>query len=88
VSEKKAEFDAVLKTGIPRFGTYTAPFVYCGGWRVDKEGDDEEYVLFSGWNEVKYHLEFAESEGFKEFGKTKGLIKEAEIKHVRVEKWA
>ncbi|KAJ6051133.1 uncharacterized protein N7446_005764 [Penicillium canescens] len=87
-SEKKAEFDTVFKTGVPHLGTYTAPFIYCGGWRVDKEGDDEEYVLFSGWNEVKDHFAFAESEGFKEFGKIKGLIKGAEIKHVRVEKWA
>jgi hypothetical protein len=45
-------------------------------------------VLFSGWNKVKDHFGFAESEGFKEFGKIKDLIKGAEIKHVRVEKWA
>lgn len=44
-------------------------------------------MLFSGWSDVKDHFGFAESEGFKEFGKIKGLVKGAEIKHVLFEKW-
>lgn len=84
---QKAEFDHAFKNGAPNLGAYTAPFTYSGGWRIDKEGDDEEFVLFSGWNKMKDHFGFAETEGFKEFAKIKSVIKGAEIKHVRLEKW-
>ncbi|KAJ5611201.1 hypothetical protein N7510_007920 [Penicillium lagena] len=84
---KKADFDRAFKAGSPYLGTHTAPFSYSGGWRIDKEGDNEEFVLFSGWNKVEDHFGFAETEGFKEFGKIKDAIKAAEIKHVCLEKW-
>ena len=83
----KAEFERIFKAGASRLGDYTAPYSYAGGWRIDKEGDDEEFVLFTGWNTVEDDFEFAESESFKEFGEIKGIIKGAEIKHVRLEKW-
>jgi hypothetical protein len=44
-------------------------------------------VLFSGWNKVEDHFGFAESDAFKEFGKIRGAIKGADIKHVHLEKW-
>ena len=66
---------------------YTSPFSACGAWRIDKEGEDEEFVLFSGWNEVQDHIAFAESEASREFGKLKPLMKDADVKHVHVEKW-
>ena len=84
---KKADFDPAFKHGAPFLSTHTAPFTYSGGWRIDKEGEDEEFVLFSGWNKVEDHFGFAETEAFKEFGKIKDALKGAEIKHVRVEEW-
>ncbi|KAL2787574.1 hypothetical protein BJX66DRAFT_310660 [Aspergillus keveii] len=61
----------------------------CGGWREDKEvGDEghakEEFVLFSGWTSVDEHMQFAESEGFKDFVRIKEFLKGAEIKHATV----
>lgn len=84
---KKAEFDTAFKNGESYLGAHTAPFTYSGGWRLDKEGDDEEFVLFSGWNKVEDHYGFAETEGFKEFGKIKGALNGAEIKHLQLVKW-
>lgn len=84
---KKDEFESIFKAGASHLGEYTAPYSYAGGWRIDKEGEDEEFVLFSGWNKVEDHFGFAESDAFKEFGKIKGAIKGAEIKHVHLEKW-
>ncbi|KAL3443131.1 hypothetical protein BJX65DRAFT_285718 [Aspergillus insuetus] len=61
-----------------------------GGWREDKEiaSDQgqarEEFVLFSGWTSVDEHMQFAESEGFKEFAKIKEFLSGAEIKHATV----
>lgn len=65
----------------------TAPFSSCGAWRIDKEGEDEEFVLFSGWNEVKDRHAFGESVTSEEFGKLKALAKDADVRHVHVEKW-
>ncbi|KAB8235652.1 uncharacterized protein BDW43DRAFT_269363 [Aspergillus alliaceus] len=66
---------------------YIAPRTLRGGVRVapkDKAGDGiekEEFVLFSGWGEVQDHLQFAESERSKEFGKIKDFLEGADIKH-------
>ncbi|CEO60495.1 hypothetical protein PMG11_05120 [Penicillium brasilianum] len=86
-ASKKDEFENVFTVGAPHLGEYTAPYGYAGGWRIDKEGEDEEFVLFSGWNKVEDHFAFAESDAFKEFGKIKDAIKGAVIKHVHLEKW-
>ncbi|KAJ6160729.1 hypothetical protein N7470_004125 [Penicillium chermesinum] len=84
---KKAEFETTLAAGLTHLGAYIAPLTYAGGWRLDKEGEDEEYVLFTGWNSVEDHFKFAETESFKEYAKIKPLLKGSEIKHGRVEKW-
>ncbi|KAJ5796381.1 uncharacterized protein N7518_004921 [Penicillium psychrosexuale] len=84
---KKDEFDAVFRNGVSHLDAHTAPFSSCGAWRIDKEGEDEEFVLFSGWNQVQDHFAFGESEASKEFEKIKALMKDADVKHVRVEKW-
>ncbi|KGO65405.1 hypothetical protein PEX1_090200 [Penicillium expansum] len=86
-ASKKDEFDAVFKAAVSHLEAYTAPFSVCGAWRIDKEGEDEEFVLFSGWNKVQDHVAFGESGASKEFGKIKALMKDAEGKHVHVEKW-
>ncbi|KAL4874571.1 hypothetical protein BJY04DRAFT_203565 [Aspergillus karnatakaensis] len=69
---------------------FQGPRRITGGWRVDKEVDDdgkevekEEFVLFSGWDTVQQHFSFAESNGFKEFGRIKHFMQGAEIKHAR-----
>ncbi|KAH8691619.1 hypothetical protein BGW36DRAFT_363945 [Talaromyces proteolyticus] len=62
---------------------YSAPRSLDGGWRLDiEEAGKEEFVLFSGWTAVEDHFKFAESEGFKEFGRIKDFMEGAEIKHV------
>ncbi|GLI76353.1 hypothetical protein PoHVEF18_004625 [Penicillium ochrochloron] len=86
-ASKKDEFDSIFKAGARHLGEYTAPYSYAGGWRIDKEGGDEEFVLFSGWNKVKDYSGFADSDAFEEFGKIEGAIKGAEIRYVHLEKW-
>jgi len=67
--------------------TFTAPYPCFGGWRIDKEGEDEEFVLFTGWNSVEQHQEFYKSELSREFAKTKSVIKQTDVKHVQLENW-
>lgn len=66
---------------------YIAPRSLDGGWILDsgEEGKDE-FVLFSGWAAVEDHFKFAESDGFKEFGRIRGFLEGAEIKHAT--RWA
>ncbi|KAB8256829.1 hypothetical protein BDV32DRAFT_128538 [Aspergillus pseudonomiae] len=69
---------------------YIAPRALKGGVRVepkDRKDDGmekEEFVLFSGWGEVKDHFAFAESDGFKEFTQIKDFLEGADIKHVSI----
>ncbi|KAL4812429.1 hypothetical protein BDW67DRAFT_170054 [Aspergillus spinulosporus] len=53
-----------------------------GGWSVDRDG---QFILFSGWETVEKHYSFAQSEGFKEFGRIRDYIEESEIKHAQWE---
>jgi heme-degrading monooxygenase HmoA len=86
-ASRRDEFETAYKAGVSYLADNTAPFSYCGAWRIDKEGQDDEFVLFSGWNEVQDHFAFAGSKEFEEFGKIKEFSKGAEIKHVRLQKW-
>ncbi|KAF7586652.1 hypothetical protein BBP40_008521 [Aspergillus hancockii] len=68
--------------------TYIASKTLKDGPRVapkDKSQDGvekEEFVLFSGWNKVQDHFQFAESEGFKGFKQITNYVEGAEIRHV------
>ncbi|KAJ5581316.1 hypothetical protein N7450_007617 [Penicillium hetheringtonii] len=83
----KAEFDRLFAAGFEDLKIFTAPYPCFGGWRIDKEGEDEEFVLFTGWNSVEQHQEFYKSELSREFAKTKSVIKQTDVKHVQLEKW-
>ncbi|CAG8885425.1 unnamed protein product [Penicillium salamii] len=72
-ADKKDEFNAAFRASLSYFGAHTAPFSFCGGWRIDRK-DNEEFVLFSGWNDERDHSEFVGSEGFSEFVKIKDLV--------------
>ena len=55
-----------------------------GGWRVDKEDNKEEFTLLTPWTSVEQHYEFAETDGFKEYGRIREHIEGVEIKHARI----
>jgi heme-degrading monooxygenase HmoA len=55
-----------------------------GGWRVDNDGDEEEWMLLTPWTSVEQHHAFAETAGFAEYGRIREHIEGAEIKHARI----
>lgn len=55
-----------------------------GGWRIDKEDNKEEFVLFEPWKDVQQHVDFAETEGFKKYGQIREYIDGADIKHAKL----
>lgn len=53
------------------------------GWRIEKEDDSkEEWVMISGWKSRESHLDFAKTEGFKVFAKTRGFLESFDAKHL------
>lgn len=83
---KKDDFQSVYSSSKHHLDAFVKPWIISGGWRLDPEIREEnsvkdELVLFSGWNAVEEHLKFAESEAFKDFGKIKGFLEGAEIRH-------
>ncbi|KAH6614957.1 hypothetical protein C7974DRAFT_402976 [Boeremia exigua] len=55
-----------------------------GGWRIDKEGNKDEWVLFTPWKSVEQHHAFAETYSFEKYGRIREHIEGAEIKHARI----
>jgi quinol monooxygenase YgiN len=55
-----------------------------GGWRVDREGGKEEFVLISPWKSVEQHVEFAETEGFQEYERIREFIEGVDVKHAKL----
>lgn len=59
-----------------------------GGWRHEKEetpdgGQKDLFILFSGWDDVDHHMNFAKSQSFEEYSKIITWIDEGgfEVKH-------
>ena len=55
-----------------------------GGWKIEKDDDrvrEEEWVLFSGWESVEKHMDFAETKEFKEYVRIIDLMEGSEIRY-------
>ncbi|KAK2755476.1 hypothetical protein FQN54_006413 [Arachnomyces sp. PD_36] len=66
---------------------YVKPRRVAGGWRVDgKEGGEEEFVQFTGWESLEHYGGFKGVEGFGEYLKIKEWAEGCEVRHaVRLE---
>lgn len=79
----KAQFQATYENEKRHLQAFVTEGTIGGGWRIDKEGDKEEWVLLTPWTSVEQHHAFAETNGFTEYGKIRKYIEGAEIKHAR-----
>lgn len=55
-----------------------------GGWRIDKEGDKEEWFLMCPWTSVEQHLDFAKTEGFQKYARIQDHLDSADVKHAKL----
>jgi hypothetical protein len=55
-----------LVPGGSHMNACTAPFSSCGAWRIDKEGEDEEFVLFRPYEFLR-SLRLAKSKMIRDF---------------------
>lgn len=83
--EFQERFDAICR----HHAGCSTPRPVLGGWKLDKESiqglgsdEQEEFVLFSGRDDVTRHVRFAGSESFHEFDKLRDLSDGAEVRHV------
>jgi hypothetical protein len=86
-SGMKQSFEGAFNTADHRLAALPNPIPQiCAGWRVDKEGSDEEkdeFVLFTGWNGIAHHESFANTDGFQEFQTKVGeFVDETEVKDI------
>ena len=64
------------------------PSQFAWGFRMDKGFDpslerekQEEFVLFTAWNSVEHHCEFAKEDGLKKYMQIKDHLEGVDIKH-------
>jgi heme-degrading monooxygenase HmoA len=63
---------------------FTKPYSVAGGWRIEKESPEkEEWVLFSGFESVNHHMEFAKTEGFARYREIVDFVEGFEVRHLR-----
>lgn len=66
---------------------FTNPVRVIGGWRIEKEEVDgkerEEWALFSGFNSVDHHMEFAQTEEFTKYREIVGFVDGFEVRHLK-----
>lgn len=70
---------------------FTAPRQIAGGWRFDlKHGQSEgapievdEFLLFTGWNDVLHHHAFAQTEQFKDYARIRSSLDHFDVKHLQ-----
>jgi quinol monooxygenase YgiN len=63
---------------------FTAPYQVVGGWRIEKEEEGkEEWCLFSGFESVENHHEFARTEGFARYREIVEFVEGFELRHLR-----
>lgn len=79
---RKDEFQAFFNEIKPLLQSYTKPRALVGGWRIEKEEEEkEEFVLFSGFDSVANHHEFAKTADFEKYKGILEFVNGFEIKH-------
>lgn len=81
---RRAQFQETYENEKRHLQAFVTGGTIGGGWRVDKEGEEEEWVLLTPWMSVEQHHSFAETDGFTKYGKIQECIEGADIKHARI----
>ncbi|OCL13264.1 hypothetical protein AOQ84DRAFT_118195 [Glonium stellatum] len=80
----KDEFAAAFEANKHALQDYATQGKIGGGWRVDKDGNKEEWVLFCPWKNVDEHIGFVNTQGFAEYSKIREYVDGVDIKHAKV----
>ena len=83
-NDQREQFQQAFDVGKLQLRDFVTEGKIGGGWRIDKEGDKDEWVLLTPWTSVEQHYAFAETDGFAKYCNIQEHIEGAEIKHARV----
>lgn len=79
--EKREAFEKRTSEVRYLLGEFTRPYKVVGGWRIEKESaEKEEWVLFSRFDSVDHHMNFAKTEGFAKY---REIVEGFEHRHLR-----
>jgi len=82
--DKKAEFIEKFDEVMGLLEDFTTPYQVVGGWRIEKEKEGkEEWCLFSGFESVEKHHEFAKTEGFARYRESVEFVEGFEVRHFK-----
>ncbi|KAH7045803.1 hypothetical protein B0J12DRAFT_576639 [Macrophomina phaseolina] len=83
--DKRTGFSQTFNAVKHNLEGFTAPRKASGGWRLEKEAPDkEEWILFSGWDEVAQHEKFGETGAFQDYGIIRDFVSGFEIRHAKI----
>jgi hypothetical protein len=86
---KKVEFEKKFAEVKGILEEYTKPYPVVGAWRAEKERlegkelECEEWDVFSGFESVEHHMEFAKMEGFEKYREIVRFVEGFEVKHLK-----
>jgi heme-degrading monooxygenase HmoA len=76
-SRKFAEVNGLLEG-------FTEPFAVSGGWRIEKDTEEkDEWALFSGFESVDHHFQFAKTEDFIKYRDIVEFMEGFDLKHFK-----
>ena len=82
-TEKKEGFQTKFEEVRGLLEDFTKPYKVVGGWRIEKDSEEEEeWALFSGFQSVNNHMEFAKTEGFAKYRELVDFVKGFEVRHL------
>lgn len=83
-SGEKQSFVDKFEANKEHLQAFVSEGIIGGGWRVDRDGEQEEWILFCPWKHVDQHHAFAKTEGFEKYGRIREHISGADIKHAEL----
>jgi heme-degrading monooxygenase HmoA len=80
----KYTFQQTFESGKQHLQDYLTEGTMGGGWCIDRDDGEEEWVLVCPYASVQQHMDFAETAGFEKYGRIREHIDRAEIKHAKL----
>jgi heme-degrading monooxygenase HmoA len=80
----KGAFQQTFESNKQHLQDYLTEGTMGGGWRIDRNDGEKEWVLVCPYSSVQQHMDFAETAGFEKYGRIREHMDGAEIKHAKL----
>ncbi|KIW02220.1 uncharacterized protein PV09_06374 [Verruconis gallopava] len=83
-AKKRKDFEACFAAQKKFLQEFVTEGDVAGGWKLEEDRENDEFVLFAPWRAIEQHAAFASTDGFKHYVRIKDYIVDADIKHVKL----